>query len=66
MPVERALDACLKDHGGFDHNDQALRVVTLAGTCRYPEFDGLNFGPLGNSCWSGIVKHKRPFDSIAR
>jgi len=29
---ERALDACLKAHGGFDHNAQTLRVVTsLAG-----------------------------------
>lgn len=38
---ERALDACLKDHGGFDHNAQALRVVT-ALEHRYPDFDGLN------------------------
>src|SRR5215475_1609601 len=25
---ERALDRCLADHGGFDHNAQTLRVVT--------------------------------------
>ena len=25
---ERALDACLKAHGGFDHNAQSLRVLT--------------------------------------
>ena len=25
---ERALDACVKDFGGFDHNAQALRIVT--------------------------------------
>ena len=38
---ERALDVCLKDFGGFDHNAQALRVVA-ALEHRYPEFDGLN------------------------
>src|SRR6187549_1704240 len=25
---ERALDACLREHGGFDHNAQTLRIVT--------------------------------------
>ena len=38
---ERALDECLKAHGGFDHNAQTLRVVTSLEH-RYPEFDGLN------------------------
>ena len=38
---ERALDECLKDFRGFDHNAQALRVVTLLER-RYPDFDGLN------------------------
>src|SRR3982074_3058040 len=38
---ERALDACLGDFGGFDHNAQTLRIVT-ATERRYPEFDGLN------------------------
>src|SRR2546430_2422708 len=36
---ERALDACLAPHGGFDHNAQTLRVVTLIER-RYPEIDG--------------------------
>ena len=27
---ERALDACMAAHGGFDHNEQALRIVTRA------------------------------------
>jgi dGTPase len=53
---ERALDACLKDHGGFDHNAQALRVVT-ALEHRYPEFDGLN---LTWEALEGIVKHNGP------
>jgi len=53
---ERALDACLKDHGGFDHNAQTLRVVT-ALEHRYPEFDGLN---LTWESLEGIVKHNGP------
>jgi dGTPase len=53
---ERALDTCLRSHGGFDHNAQTLRVVTSLEH-RYPEFDGLNL------CWEsleGIVKHNGP------
>ena len=53
---ERALDECLKAHGGFDHNAQALRVVT-ALEHRYPEFDGLN---LTWESLEGIVKHNGP------
>jgi dGTPase len=53
---ERALDACLKEFGGFDHNAQALRVVA-ALEHRYPEFDGLN---LTWESLEGIVKHNGP------
>ncbi|MCR6734202.1 MAG: deoxyguanosinetriphosphate triphosphohydrolase [Afipia sp.] len=53
---ERALDACLKEHGGFDHNAQSLRVVTLLER-RYPAFDGLN---LTWEALEGIVKHNGP------
>jgi dGTPase len=53
---ERALDACLKAHGGFDHNAQTLRVVTVLEH-RYPEFDGLN---LTWESLEGIVKHNGP------
>ena len=53
---ERALDACLKDYGGFDHNAQSLRVVTLLER-RYPAFDGLN---LTWESLEGIVKHNGP------
>jgi dGTPase len=38
---EDALNACLAEHGGFNHNRQALRIVELLET-RYPEFPGLN------------------------
>src|SRR5271169_4082681 len=53
---ERALDACLKAHGGFDHNAQTLRVITSLEH-RYPEFDGLN---LSWEALEGIVKHNGP------
>ncbi|WP_213741798.1 deoxyguanosinetriphosphate triphosphohydrolase [Bradyrhizobium sp. dw_411] len=53
---ERALDACLRDHGGFDHNAQTLRVVTSLEH-RYPDFDGLN---LTWESLEGIVKHNGP------
>jgi dGTPase len=53
---ERALDACLKAHGGFDHNAQTLRVVTSLEH-RYPEFEGLN---LTWESLEGIVKHNGP------
>jgi dGTPase len=53
---ERALDTCLRAHGGFDHNAQTLRVVTSLEH-RYPEFDGLN---LSWESLEGIVKHNGP------
>jgi dGTPase len=53
---ERALDACLQAHGGFDHNAQTLRVVTSLEH-RYPLFDGLN---LTWETLEGIVKHNGP------
>jgi dGTPase len=53
---ERALDVCLRGHGGFDHNAQTLRVVTSLEH-RYPEFDGLN---LTWEALEGIVKHNGP------
>ena len=53
---ERALDACLRSHGGFDHNAHTLRLVTSLEH-RYPEFDGLN---LSWESLEGIVKHNGP------
>jgi len=53
---ERALDDCLKGAGGFDHNAQALRVVTSLER-RYAQFDGLN---LTWETLEGLVKHNGP------
>src|SRR5665213_1407269 len=53
---ERALAAVMEGHGGFDHNAQSLRVVTLLER-RYPRFDGLN---LTWETLEGLVKHNGP------
>jgi len=48
-----ALNACMKPHGGFEHNLQSLRVVDLLEQ-RYGAFDGLN---LTFETREGILKH---------
>src|SRR5262245_61611581 len=53
---ERALDEVLRPCGGFDHNAQALRIVTALER-RYAEFDGLN---LTWETLEGLVKHNGP------
>lgn len=53
---EEALDAAIAHIGGFDHNDQALRVLVLLEQ-RYPKFDGLN---LSWETLEGVVKHNGP------
>ena len=58
---ERALDQCLADHGGFDHNAQTLSVVTRLER-RYAQFDGLN---LTWETLEGLVKHNGPLIDAA-
>ena len=53
---EDALVECMTPYGGFEHNDQSLRVVTALEE-KYPEFDGLN---LTWETLEGIVKHNGP------
>ncbi|WP_420241367.1 deoxyguanosinetriphosphate triphosphohydrolase [Roseiterribacter gracilis] len=53
---EDALHACMEGHGGFDHNDQALRILTQLEH-RYAAFDGLN---LTWETLEGLVKHNGP------
>ncbi len=48
-----ALNACMKDYGGFEHNLQSLRVVDTLEQ-RYGAFDGLN---LTFEAREGILKH---------
>ncbi len=53
---ERALDDAMAAFGGFDHNAQALRIVTELER-RYAAFDGLN---LTWETLEGIAKHNGP------
>jgi dGTPase len=53
---EEALAAAMKPFGGFDHNAQSLRVVTLL-EARYAAFDGLN---LTWETLEGLAKHNGP------
>ncbi len=51
---EKALDIMMKDAGGFEHNQQSLRLVEKLEK-RYPQFDGLN---LTWEVREGIQKHR--------
>lgn len=55
---EVALGRLMRDHGGFDHNKQSLRIVTKLER-RYPDFPGLN---LTWEVREGIVKHESEYD----
>jgi len=48
-----ALNACMKDYGGFEHNLQSLRIIDQLET-NYAEFDGLN---LTFETREGVLKH---------
>ena len=50
---ENALNLCMHEFGGFNHNDQTLRVITKIEK-RHPNFDGLN---LTWESLEGIAKH---------
>lgn len=56
---EEALNSLLKDHGGFEHNLQGLRVVDWLEK-RYPDFPGLN---LTFELREGILKHHSRYDN---
>jgi dGTPase len=53
---QEALNDCMKDYGGFEHNLQSLRVVDVLEE-RYAAFDGLN---LCFETREGILKHCSP------
>ena len=56
---EEALDDLMKAYGGFDHNAQALRIVTKLER-HYADFDGLN---LTWDTLEGIAKHNGPVEN---
>lgn len=53
---QHALNACMREHGGFEHNLQSLRIVDLLER-HYADFDGLN---LTYETREGILKHCAP------
>lgn len=53
---EDAMDVLMEPYGGFDHNAQAIRIVTSLER-HYAEFDGLN---LTWDTLEGIAKHNGP------
>ena len=55
---EHVLNKMMKDHGGFEHNQQSLRVVEELEQ-KYPGFPGLN---LSWEMREGLVKHYTSFD----
>ena len=55
---ETTLNGLMQGHGGFDHQRQTMRIVTLLED-RYPEFPGLN---LTYEVREGLVKHDTDYD----
>jgi dGTPase len=56
---EKVLDELMRDHGGFEHNLQSLRIVEVIEQ-KYPRFAGLN---LSWEVREGLQKHQRFYDS---
>ena len=57
---EEALNKCMKKFGGFDHNIQTLRIVTILEN-RYYNFKGLN---LTLETLDGLIKHNGPIKNL--
>ena len=53
---EEALNELMQEHGGFEHNQQSLRVVQTLER-KYPKFSGLN---LTWETLEGLAKHEAP------
>ena len=58
---EDALDECMENYGGFDHNLQTLRIVMFLEN-KYFKFDGLN---LTLETLEGLLKHNGPVDDLS-
>ena len=57
---EETLSRCMGIYGGFDHNIQTLRIVTLIEN-KYYKFCGLN---LTIETLDGLIKHNGPVEKI--
>jgi len=58
---ERVMDELMREHGGFEHNRQTLRILEVLER-RYPGFPGLN---LTWEVREGIIKHRPDADATA-
>jgi len=59
---EEALNICMKNYGGFDHNIQTLRIITILEN-RYYNFKGLN---LSIETLDGLIKHNGPIKDLTK
>ena len=59
---EEALNDCMKNFGGFDHNIQTIRTILFLEN-RYYEFRGLN---LTLETLDGLIKHNGPINNLKR
>ena len=59
---EEALNNCMKRYGGFDHNIQTLRIITILEN-RYYNFKGLN---LSYETLDGLIKHNGPIENLSK
>ena len=59
---EETLNICMKNYGGFDHNIQTLRIITLLEN-RYYKFKGLN---LSFETIDGLIKHNGPVKNLTK
>jgi dGTPase len=57
---EKVLNQCMRRHGGFNHNIQTLRIVTLLEN-KYYKFFGLN---LTIETLDGLIKHNGPVKNL--
>ena len=57
---EEALNKCMKKFGGFDHNIQTIRIVTMLEK-KYYKFKGLN---LSIETLDGLIKHNGPLKKL--
>ena len=57
---EEVLNQCMERHGGFNHNIQTLRIVTLLEN-KYYKFFGLN---LTIETLDGLIKHNGPVKNL--
>ena len=59
---EEALNKCMKNFGGFDHNIQTVRIILFLEN-RYYEFTGLN---LTLETLDGLLKHNGPIKNLKK